>query len=369
MLTRRKVLSGAISAMTALGMWGFAQAEKMQSVDAFARRTKTPTRRPTRENKKTKTPTATATTGDIPMSASSRNVATIPNFTPAAGSFIIPNTPTVATTFVLQGDTDGMGTWVTISYDEYEIMPFSGLIVQRVTLRSDGDTFVDWSTAYQAYRIHTYAKLVSGTLTTYSDQSVTFAETDEAYNPVGQVGDINGEMLINAVTNVLVAGGGAVVADENGITLTSGTGDQNKLKFNTGVFRDADLWSNVFAVMLEANPEGTSNTSTATLAAHDGSGDVYLDVYASSATTAEIMAYATGGASLKGMVLGDNSLQISDGATTGFDLNGKILRIRVSKTPSSASDTGFAGEMCWDSSYIYVCVATNTWKRVAIATW
>jgi hypothetical protein len=25
--------------------------------------------------------------------------------------------------------------------------------------------------------------------------------------------------------------------------------------------------------------------------------------------------------------------------------------------------------MTWDADYIYVCTATNTWKRVAIATW
>lgn len=38
-------------------------------------------------------------------------------------------------------------------------------------------------------------------------------------------------------------------------------------------------------------------------------------------------------------------------------------------TPSSATDTGTAGEIAWDSSFIYICTATNTWKRVAIATW
>ena len=38
-------------------------------------------------------------------------------------------------------------------------------------------------------------------------------------------------------------------------------------------------------------------------------------------------------------------------------------------TPSSASDTGVAGSIAWDASYIYVCSATNTWLRVAIATW
>jgi len=38
-------------------------------------------------------------------------------------------------------------------------------------------------------------------------------------------------------------------------------------------------------------------------------------------------------------------------------------------TPASATATGTAGTVVWDSSYIYVCVATNTWKRAAISTW
>lgn len=41
----------------------------------------------------------------------------------------------------------------------------------------------------------------------------------------------------------------------------------------------------------------------------------------------------------------------------------------ATKTPSSASDTGIAGTIAWDANYIYICTATNTWKRVAISTW
>ena len=39
------------------------------------------------------------------------------------------------------------------------------------------------------------------------------------------------------------------------------------------------------------------------------------------------------------------------------------------KTPASATAAGTQGEVCWDTSYIYVCVATNTWKRTAITAW
>ncbi len=38
-------------------------------------------------------------------------------------------------------------------------------------------------------------------------------------------------------------------------------------------------------------------------------------------------------------------------------------------TPASASASGTAGQIVWDSSYIYICTSTNTWKRVGIAAW
>ena len=45
------------------------------------------------------------------------------------------------------------------------------------------------------------------------------------------------------------------------------------------------------------------------------------------------------------------------------------FRITTAQTPASAAATGTAGTIAWDTSYIYVCTATNTWKRVAISTW
>ena len=38
-------------------------------------------------------------------------------------------------------------------------------------------------------------------------------------------------------------------------------------------------------------------------------------------------------------------------------------------TPASATAAGTAGEIAWDANYIYVCTATNTWKRAALSTW
>jgi len=55
--------------------------------------------------------------------------------------------------------------------------------------------------------------------------------------------------------------------------------------------------------------------------------------------------------------------------TAKLDVNSDILRLRTSKTPASSSDTGNTGDICWDSNYIYVCVAPNTWKRAALSSW
>lgn len=38
-------------------------------------------------------------------------------------------------------------------------------------------------------------------------------------------------------------------------------------------------------------------------------------------------------------------------------------------TPASASAAGVAGTIVRDANYIYICTATNTWKRVAVSTW
>lgn len=40
-----------------------------------------------------------------------------------------------------------------------------------------------------------------------------------------------------------------------------------------------------------------------------------------------------------------------------------------SRTPASATAEGKPGEVAWDGNYVYVCVATNTWKRSALSTW
>lgn len=41
----------------------------------------------------------------------------------------------------------------------------------------------------------------------------------------------------------------------------------------------------------------------------------------------------------------------------------------IKAAPASADATGLPGETRWTDGYIYVCTATNTWKRAALTTW
>lgn len=60
----------------------------------------------------------------------------------------------------------------------------------------------------------------------------------------------------------------------------------------------------------------------------------------------------------------------SGGNATFYNLvTAPQLRVSTSNPPASATATGSAGMIRWDANYIYICTATDTWKRVAIATW
>ena len=68
-------------------------------------------------------------------------------------------------------------------------------------------------------------------------------------------------------------------------------------------------------------------------------------------------------------LIGVTVKQINSGAFQQVDISGTKLRIRTSNTVTAATAAGNAGEWCWDSSFIYVCTATNSWKRTPLTAW
>lgn len=66
----------------------------------------------------------------------------------------------------------------------------------------------------------------------------------------------------------------------------------------------------------------------------------------------------------------NNRVSILTGApTAALDINSNTMRLRTARTPASATAAGNAGDICWDANYIYVCTATNRWRRAPLSAW
>lgn len=67
------------------------------------------------------------------------------------------------------------------------------------------------------------------------------------------------------------------------------------------------------------------------------------------------------------------ALQAKVGINSSSDVNSIDYKLRQKATivavPATATSTGSFGEIAFDATYLYVCVATDTWVRTAVATW
>lgn len=154
-------------------------------------------------------------------------------------------------------------------------------------------------------------------------------------------------------------------ASQNGyVNIGSSTG-ASRIKMNTGtavaqleVTATSDNKS--FAVFKNSSLNDNFNVT------NDTFGNCFIEIKNSVGTTiSKISAVADS-------FIGNAAYNFGLGTSTPthqLDVNADSIRLRTPKTPASASDTGTQGEIAWDSNYIYVCVATDTWKRTGIATW
>jgi hypothetical protein len=64
------------------------------------------------------------------------------------------------------------------------------------------------------------------------------------------------------------------------------------------------------------------------------------------------------------------TINSSGAITTGTGLTTPTLSVTsTGNTPANANSTGTKGQIVWDANYIYVCTATNTWRRAALSSW
>ena len=89
----------------------------------------------------------------------------------------------------------------------------------------------------------------------------------------------------------------------------------------------------------------------------------------SSCSSARRLLPATAGTT--GALLTAGGLGVKEKATFGGDVTteGAVIATGSEATPASATATCVKGQLQWDANYVYMCTASNTWKRSALSTW
>lgn len=170
----------------------------------------------------------------------------------------------------------------------------------------------------------------------------------------GGTGTLRGLNLVGGASTLSIGTSTAVTGAFN-FNRASGTAGISIVGIN-GSFTQTSGTSNFLSLIHTVNQSSTAGYRSLWISPYQqatGSGVKYLiDAGTNSA--------ADGGGTHTSLFRVDNA-----GLTTAV----KYSLSALNTAPSSAADTGTTGEIRIDASYIYICTATNTWKRVAIATW
>jgi hypothetical protein len=128
------------------------------------------------------------------------------------------------------------------------------------------------------------------------------------------------------------------------------------------------------SIFLNAQSTGFSYYSNGLLLVANSTYSVYFEASRTRfAPTHEIAWAASGGTSYGvtadiGLVRsGTNTVKVTNGSSGDGTISGQLRA--VGTAPATASSTGTAGDIRYDASFVYICTATNTGKRAAIATW
>ena len=132
---------------------------------------------------------------------------------------------------------------------------------------------------------------------------------------------------------------------------------------------------------LRSNTTGNSNSAVGTSSGRYISGGAVANATSSTSVYLGALTKALADGGTNEIVIGydatgagSNTATLGNTSVTKTVLQGAVhvdsLQLKdLNAAPANATDTGTKGEIRIDADYIYVCVDTDTWKRVAIATW
>lgn len=183
----------------------------------------------------------------------------------------------------------------------------------------------------------------------------------------------NGVVGIDGSGNVNIVAGKHVILplhnDAVTPTLSFGDGD-------TGFYENTDDEISISIVgtrlyKIDVTHLGSTAASGARLLQSGGSAtvpsvrpDVADDNTGIGSSGADQLSLITGG--LEALRLTESAAALSISGAIVNTANGVSQLVAA---PAAANSTGTAGQIAYDASFFYVCIATDTWERVGIASW
>jgi hypothetical protein len=164
---------------------------------------------------------------------------------------------------------------------------------------------------------------------------------------------------INGAGLAVNGSGGILVTDAAGITSAGGPVSGTALSTSGGLLVSG---TSLLGEIDSAGPADIADTLTLSKATGNGL-DVVSDANIGGKLITNTIEADTGN-----LILNDSSsierLRLT--AAGGFVFQGTVSFAQAA--PSSSTSTGSTGQIALDTNYIYVCVGTNSWGRIAIDT-
>jgi hypothetical protein len=228
------------------------------------------------------------------------------------------------------------------------------------------------------------ATYIGGTLSVAGNASVSNLSTNiTTLNTIAAAS--NNIILVPSATGVVTMSATTAVGVPSGSTSARPTGVAGYLRFNTDTssleYYTGTTWVGLSVGISDQQltPDGTSTTYTlvessttvGVLVSINGTVQAPFTAYTvtnNQITFTEVLA-TTDNVDIRfisSTVVPDLTNYSGTVAITGnMTLNGLFGSTPATKTGTS---TGTVGQICWDANFVYVCTATNTWKRTALVS-
>lgn len=184
------------------------------------------------------------------------------------------------------------------------------------------------------------AKLISGRLQRLNVGISSYSENLTTLNVVGI------SSFSNVVLNGSVSAGGT-------------TGAEGQYLVSTGI---GVTWGSLSTLRSSYTTTATASQDTFTVNYNVG----FIDIFLNGVRLTESEYTATDGTSivLEEPCFGGETVDILTYNTSATGIAPNMI-----SAPETSSSAGIPGQTAYDSSYFYVCIEPNSWKRVSLDTW